>query len=529
MTSANPSTRPGKRSALVVGAGVGGLAAAVRLAARGVDVTLVEKNSRVGGKLNQWMIPHPQRRNERPFRFDTGPSLLTLPLVMADLFSAAGDDVRHYLQISRLNPISQFIWADGSKFTLPDRLGALPEAVRQFAAGEVAGAARLVRHGRKVWDLSADTFLFHAPEQIFKPPGGRSPLAAFKMISVPLRIGALRKYGAMVDRCIRDRRLRDIFYQYATYSGSSPHSSPATTAVIPFVEMEMGGWHVQGGMYRIAEALEALARKVGVTILTDAEVVQVNVEQQGRERRATGVTLRDGRELIANAVVVNADVVWAYRNLIAPEHRPSFDDEKLDQLEPGGSGLVLMLGVEGRYPQLTHHTKFMPDDYSQELRAMFGDVAIPDDPCIYVCAPTRTDESLAPPGCENLFVLCSAPALYRNGAKIDWSVEGPRYRDRIVHKLQHTFGLTDLAERIVVERMMTPADLASRYNANAGSIYGVSGNGVRQAFLRPPNRDKDVKGLFFAGGATHPGGGLPLVALSGKIVSELVLQEFGRD
>ena len=512
------------KNLIIVGAGIGGLAAAIRLAARGVAVTLVEKNAHVGGKLNYWNVPHPQRTKDRPFQFDTGPSLFTLPLVMADLFSAAGADARSHLQITRLKPLSRFIWPDGSNFSLPDSLPGLADAVRRFSPADVTGVLSLLNHGKKVWDLSADTFLNHAPEQILRTPGGFSPAAAWKMLSIPVRIGALRKFKALVDRDIAHQRLRDVFYQYATYSGSDPSLAPATVAVIPYVEMEMGGWHVDKGLYSIAAALEALARKLGVTILTESPVTRLNVSHEKGKRRAEGVTLADGKILAADAVVVNADVVWAYRNLIAPEHRRAFSDAKLAKLEPGGSGFILMLGVDGTYPQLAHHTKFMPDDYAAELRSMFRDKAVPGDPCIYVCAPTRTDPSMAPDGCENLFILCSAPAI---DGSIDWAVEGPRYRDRVVRKLETVYGLTDLSKRIVVERMMTPVDLAGLYNANAGSIYGVSGNGIRQAFLRPPNRDKDIAGLFFAGGATHPGGGIPLVALSGKIVSELILEDFG--
>jgi phytoene desaturase len=166
----------------------------------------------------------------------------------------------------------------------------------------------------------------------------------------------------------------------------------------------------------------------------------------------------------------------------------------------------------------------MPGDYKSDLSAMFETHTVPTDPCIYVCASTRTDSTQAPDGCENLFILASAPAI---DGKLDWSVEGPRYRNQLIHTLEHRWGLTDLSKRIVAERHFTPADLQSTYNANAGSIYGIGSNSRRSAFLRPPNRDRDIKGMYFAGGATHPGGGLPLVALSGKIVSELVMEDFG--
>jgi phytoene desaturase len=368
-------------------------------------------------------------------------------------------------------------------------------------------------------------------------PGGKfSPLDGLRMATTPFRIGMFSTFAKVVDRHVADARLREVLYQYATYSGASPFKAPATLAVIPHAEMHFGGWYPRGGMYGLAVAPEGLARELGVAVRTNCAVTRVLVERRGKQSHAVGVGLESGEELRADAVVCNSDVVYSYRELIDREHRRKYADPVLDKLEPGGSGMVLLLGVDGTYPQLAHHTKFMPDDYTSDLRAMFETRTVPEDPCLYVCATTRTDETQAPDGCENLFVLCSAPPLEpagpaaeplgsRSRTRIDWDVEGPRYRDQIVATLERKFGLTDLSKRIVVERRITPADLKSLYNANAGSIYGIGSNSRRAAFLRPPNRDRDVRGLYFAGGATHPGGGLPLVALSGKIVSELVADD----
>jgi phytoene desaturase len=347
------------------------------------------------------------------------------------------------------------------------------------------------------------------------------PVEGLKMLSVPFRIGMFRRYAGAIHRRIRNPRLRDVLYQYATYSGASPFKTPATMAVIPWVEHYFGGWHIDGGMYRLAEVLEEIAGKRGVQIITGAEVKQIVVDRA--TSTASSVRLEDGTQHGADAIIANADVVHTYRRLIDPKDRPHYPDEKLDSFEPGGSGFVLMLGIEGTYPQLVHHNKFMPDDYRAELDAMFIHQALPADPCIYVCAATRTDPALAPEGCEALFILVSAPSL--QGSAIDWSIEGPRYRDRIVAALEQRWGFSDLSRRIVVEQSMSPADLKSRYNANAGSIYGIASSSLRTSFLRPPNRDARIKRLYFAGGATHPGGGLPLVALSGKIASDLAAKD----
>jgi phytoene desaturase len=443
-----------------------------------------------------------------------------------DLFAAVGEDVRNHIQITRLDPIARFHWADGSHLDLRAGDDDLLLEVRRFAPGDVFGFKRLLERGRRNWDLG-EAFLSHAPEQLMNggkdggsTGGGR--LASLRMLTVPFRIGMLTRFSRVIDRHIKDQRLRDVLYQYATYSGASPFRAPATLTVIPFVEHYFGGWHIQGGMYRLAEELEQTARRLGVEIRTGAAVKQILIENNS----AAGVRLEDGSEIRADAVIANSDVVYTYRQLVPRESRKHYTDSKLNHLDPGGSGVVIMLGVEGTYPQLSHHTKFMPTDYRRgDLNAMFESRTIPRDPCIYVCAPTRTDPSLAPEGCEMLFVLASAPPL--PGKSIDWSIEGRRYRDRLLTTLETKFGLTDLQRRIVVERVITPVDFQSMYNANAGSIYGLASNSLRSAFMRPPNRDRDIKHLYLTGSATHPGGGLPLVALSGKIVSELVSEDLG--
>ena len=519
---------------IVIGAGIGGLSAAIRLGAAGFRVTLLEKNARVGGKLNLWEAPHPNRPQDRPFRFDTGPSLLTMPFIFEELFAAVGEKLADHLTLQRLDPIARYRWADGVTFEARSGSDDLLREIAKMAPGDVEGWKRLAARGKMIWDLSAELFLYHAPEQIFGK--GLSLAGALSAIAVPIQIGMFSNFARTVHRHLHHPKLREVLYQYATYSGASPFKAPATLAVIPHAEFGFGGWYVQGGLYRLAEELEKLARRVGVEIKTGCAVREILIEtggmgvspmssseqKHGRDAHATGVMLENGATIHSDAVVANSDVVYTYRKLIDSKHRKRYNNRTLDKLEAGGSGMMLLLGVEGTYPQLTHHNKFMPRDYRSDLRAMFETRTVPEDPCIYVCASTRTDETQAPAGCENLFVLASAPPL---DGSIDWGTEGPRYRDQIIGALEHRWGLVDLSKRIVVEKAFTPLDLQTSYNANAGSIYGIGSNSRRTAFLRPPNRDKEIGGLYFCGGATHPGGGLPLVALSGKIVSELVQED----
>ncbi|QOV90054.1 phytoene desaturase family protein [Humisphaera borealis] len=532
------------KQVIVIGGGVGGLSAAIRLAAKGLRVTLLEKNDRIGGKLNLRELPHPGRPADRSFRFDTGPSLLTLPFVFEQLFEAAGTRLSNHLTLQRLDPIARYIWGDGTTFELRNDDDALEQELRKIAPDDVAGYRAFAAEGKRIWDLSAELFLFKAPEQLLKPrPGSPADTAdalaaaadplfrakvGLKLLSTPFQIGMFRRFSVVVDRAVRSRRLREVLYQYATYSGASPFKAPATLTCIPHAERQFGGWYPQGGMYRLAEALAEVAQSLGVDIRTSSPVDQVLIEpptagaKSRRIGRAAGVRLADGEAIRADAVVCNADVVYSYRSLIESRYRRKYADKTLNKLEAGGSGLALLLGVEGTYPQLAHHNKFMPADYRSDVVSMFHTRTVPRDPAIYVCATTRTDASQAPDDCENLFVLASAPPI---DGTIDWSTRGPRYRDQLINSLEHAWGLKDLNKRIVVERQISPADLKSLYNANAGSIYGIGSNNLKDAFLRPPNRDKDVERLYFAGGATHPGGGLPLVALSGKIASEMVMED----
>ena len=518
---------PDRGRVAIIGGGVGGLAAAIRLAAAGCGVTVLEKNERVGGKLNRCELPHPGRPGERPFRFDTGPSLLTLPFVFDDLFQAGGTTTADELDLVRLDPISRFIWRDGTTFELRADEAETLSQVAAISPSDVEGWRRFYENGRRVWGLAGELFLMNSPEVLMRR-GDLSPRDGLKMLSVPFRIGMFGRYGRLVDRHVKHPRLREILNQYATYGGASPTRAPATLGVIPYAEAGFGGWYPRGGMYSIAEALRRVGERLGVVYRTNAAVKRLLIDPpHNGDKRGTvrGVELADGETVMADATIANSDVVYTYRDLIHADHRRRFPDKKLDRLDPGGSGMVLLLGVEGTYPQLAHHTKFMPSDYRGDLRAMFETGTIPDEPCVYVCATTRTDATQAPDGCENLFVLVSAPPLHGNGKSLDWPTGGRAYRDRVVSMLQDDFGLSDLKERIVAEDRWTPRELQSTYNANAGSIYGLGSNSRRSAFLRPPNRDKDVRGLYFAGGATHPGGGLPLVALSGKIAGEMVLDD----
>jgi phytoene desaturase len=314
--------------------------------------------------------------------------------------------------------------------------------------------------------------------------------------------------------------LRQLFNRYATYNGSSPYRAPATLCIIPYIEFAQGGWYLGGGMYTLARALLALAEELGVDVETGAEVVEVSVTNG----RASGVRLGDGRNMPAGRVVVNVDALHALRHLVAPEHRRVFTDRRIDRYEPSSSGFVLLLGVERDYPQLAHHNIFFSRDYPAEFRAIFDRQVPAPDPTIYVAVTARADPAHAPPGHLNLFVLVNVPPA---GGRVVWERAACGYRHLVLRALERA-GLDHLERHIRFEQTITPLDFATRYHAWRGAIYGPASNSRVSAFLRPPLRSPDLRRLYFVGGSTHPGGGIPLVLLGGKAVAAAIQHDIGR-
>lgn len=489
-------------SVIIIGAGLGGLAAAVRLAAQGVRVTVLEKNPSVGGKVNL--------HQAAGFSFDTGASLLTMRHVVADLFASAGRDVADYLEILPLTPICRYHWPDGTQFDAETDLQRTENAIAQLEPVDVVGFRNFLADARRKYEVAERTFLAHSLNdlpRLLRPRYARD-LAV---------ISSWRTLDAHLRRYFRSPYLRQLFGRFATYNGSSPYRAPATFALIPYLEFGLGAWYVRGGMYEIPRAVARLAVELGVEIQLNQEVTSIITEHG----KACGVVLADGMELRASAVIVNADALTAYSNLLPATARGQFTDKKLARIEPSCSGYVLLLGTRRNFPQLAHHNIYFSADYPAEFRAIFDELRPASDPTIYICATSRTDATQAPPDCENLFVLVNAPAT---SPRTDWIREAAPYRELIIEKLE-SYGLHGLRESIIYEHRLTPNYFAQRYAAYRGALYGPSSNKITSAFVRPPNKARHVKGLYFAGGTTHPGGGIPLVLLSGKMAAELVMSE----
>lgn len=488
------------RRVVVIGAGIGGLSASIALAARGYRVTVLEKQARPGGKMAE------VRANG--FRWDTGPSVITMRHVYEQLFALAGRRLEDYVQLVPLQPLTRYFWPDGVVLDAVSDQDAMAENIRvAFGPGEAERYRRFMRYVARLYEVVGPPFLYR-----------RKP-ALRDLLSLPLadvlRLDALRTMHQAISSFFKTPHLRQLFGRFATYNGSSPYRAPATLNVIAHVEMAQGAWYPRGGVYQLALAFERLARELGVELCYQTPVAEIELHH----RRVCGVRVEGGVRLPADAVVCNADYTLARESLL-PDRRLA------PKLEPSCSGFVLLIGARGDRAQLAHHNIFFTDDYPREFADIFERCVAPTNPTLYLCITSKTDPSHAPPGCENWFVLVNAPYL---SPAFDWSRQAEPYTSHVLEQLRMwleriaPFG--QRLEAIHLDRW-TPADLQARYGGYRGAIYGFSSNTRLAAFSRPNNRDPRTRGLYFAGGSVHPGGGVPLVTLSGMAAAQCVAEDW---
>ncbi|GAA2466207.1 phytoene desaturase [Winogradskya humida] len=473
---------------MVIGAGVGGLAAAVRLAAAGHRVDVYEQAATIGGKLGRY---------ERDgFRFDTGPSLLTLPQVFADLGLT--------LELEPLDPVVRHVFPDGSVLDSSSDPAVFAERIADaFGAAAARDWARFWERAERIWAASWRSVL-------------QREVSPASLARLSWRVGDLlaiapgRSLRALGRRYLRDWRLRMLLDRYATYTGADPRRAPAALAAVPYAELAFGGWYLPGGLGVLATALQERCAQLSIDVHLSSPVRTVTTTAG----RATGVTLASGAHIAADAVVSDVDAAVLYRDLLpTPRRLAGLADRSL-------AGFVMLLGVDGHTPQLAHHTVFFPRNYNAEFNAVFGDPAHgrrarpASQPTIFI---TRApDPAVHPEGAEAWFVLVNAARHGTAAGAVDWLRPGlaPAYADHLLEVLASR-GL-DVRDRVRFLETRTPADLAAATAAPGGTIYGTAGG-----LLRPSNRGP-VDGLYLVGGSAHPGGGLPMVTLSAKIVADAI-------
>jgi len=481
----------GKRI-VIVGGGVGGLTAAIRLRALGHRVTIFERNDVVGGKLAAY------ERNG--YTFDIGPSLVTLPYLFDEVFRTAGTTLDEQVDLVRLDPQFVYHWPDGSSLLVPDGDDDTATAFDEFVPGSGGQWRAFDARGRRIWDVADRTF-FAGPMS--------NPWSLAKRLRSPFDLTAIdpmRTLQRSAEGFFDDPRLVQWAGRYATYSGSSPYAAPATLACIPHIEARFGCWYPVGGLDALRAAFERVARDTGVEIHTGVDVARITTSTDGA---VSGVELADGSAQDADIVIANTDAEHLYADLLPDVHAL----RRVRRAKRSTSGFVLCVGVRGLTPRLLHHNVWFSDSYRSEYdRLDAGELA--DDPTIYACVSSVTDPSQAPDGCENWFLLVNTPP--------DVEVDADTYGDLVLDRLADRG--VDLRQRMEFRHTMTPADIERRYRSPGGAIYGTSSNGKRAAFVRPANRGARP-GLYLVGGSSHPGGGLPLVTTSAKIVTEMITED----
>ena len=473
----------------VVGGGVGGIVSAIRLAAAGRSVVLFERNDELGGKLAV--------RQRDGYTFDTGPSLLTLPQLFDEVFRLAGSSLAAEVDLVRLDPSFRYFWPDASTVTFRDEPIATAEALEAAFPGSGAEYLGYLHRARTIWQVSERTFFAGHMA---------SPLSLAARLRSPRdfsRIDAMRTLSSRSRRVFADARMRQWLGRYATYSGSDPSRAPATLGCIAAVESDFGCWYVRGGLGSLRDALARTAVRLGVEVRTGCEVLGITATR----RRVTGIQTADTHVAVP-VVIANADAEHVYGELLPQSRRLA----RVRRTERSTSGIALLVGVEGRTPLVAHHNVWFSRDYAQE----FADIRsgkVPSDPTIYACVSSVTDETQAPNGCENWFILINTPADERIASRD----LGPWLLERL-----SAVG-PELRSRAKFAEVIGPHDIAQRYRSPGGAIYGTSSNGRRAAFRRPSTIGAR-RGLYLVGGSSHPGGGLPLVTVSARIVADLVLR-----
>ncbi|NCC52022.1 MAG: phytoene desaturase [Spartobacteria bacterium] len=488
-----------KKKIIVIGSGLGGISAAITLAQEGYEVSVYEKNDRIGGKLNVLTT--------QGYTFDMGPSILTLPHIFERLFTRSGKKMADYIPIRTLQPHWRNFFDDGTVVNLfmeKERMAAEAEKLEPGAARQVEA---FMKYAETQYDLVEKGY-FEAGLDTARE------FMAFYSGSAFFQFDFWHTMHQGVAKRISNRYLRDIFDFFIKYVGSSAYDAPGFMNCLPVIQFRHDLWYVDGGLYGIARGLGRLMEELGVEVHLNAEVMAIRKKGD----QVTGITLKDGSALNADIIVSNMEVIPAYETLLKED---AAFMRKLERFEPACSGLVLDLGLDCKYDQLAHHNFFFSSDQKKHFKSVFRDKVLPHNPTIYLVAASRTDPTVAPAGCECLKILPHIP--YINDRRPYTREDYLRFKEHIIDRLE-SMGLKDLRRHVVFEHVWTPLDIRQQYYSNKGSIYGVVSDRIKNFAFKAPKHSTRYDNLFFTGGSVNPGGGMPMVVLCGQNVCKRIVE-----
>ncbi|MFA7288581.1 MAG: 1-hydroxycarotenoid 3,4-desaturase CrtD [Melioribacteraceae bacterium] len=484
----------------IIGSGLGGLSAAIRLANSGYQIDVYESNSSAGGKANQFVLDG--------FRFDLGPSLLTMPFVIQNLFDDVNEKLEDYIELQKLDIICKYYYSDGTIINVyPDGEKTAIEIAKKTYDSRMS-VTNYLKYCEKIYDLTSELFLF----KDFSDPRTFLNFKALKTLLQIHRIDAFRSMHQANSSYFHDPKTIQLFDRYATYNGSNPYKAPATLNIIQHVEIGLGGFIPEGGIYSISKALHNLAIKKGVNFHFNSKVEKIISEKNS----VNGIRVNEN-DLEYDFVVSNADVNKTYKDLLENEKLKSA--VKYSKLTPSSSALVFYWGVKMDSSNLEIHNVLFAENYKKEFYQLFEEKRCPEDPTIYIYISSKYNKADAPDGYENWYVMINAPCI--EGQNWDEEIEAAKINT--LNKIKSILGI-DLSNKIVTEKIVSPEEIEKLTGSEKGSLYGISSNSRNAAFSRQSNKSKELEHLYFCGGSAHPGGGIPLVILSGKIAAESIIK-----
>ncbi len=487
-------------SAIVIGAGVGGIAAAAHLARQGLHVTVLEKNAHPGGRCDHF--------SRDGHHFDTGPTLLIMPLLYEAEFRSLGTSLREMLDLQRVDPTYHLVFDDSRQLALTSDLSAMQTQLEAIEPGSFQGFLRYLQEGGRHYRLGMDRLV----NRDFRTASDFFTLSNLLLL---FRVKPLVNHYRNMSAYFANPRLKAAFTFQDVYMGLSPFEAPATFSLMPFTELAHGVWYPRGGMYMLVEALMQLAHDAGVEFIFESDVHRIEIDRG----RARSVLLADGSRLPADLVLANADLPYVYQQLLPPDGLA----RSLARKRYSCSVISFFWGLDQTYPALAPHTLFLADDYRQNFTSIIRDLDLPENPCLYLHAPARLDPSMSPPGQDTLTAIVPVGHMRENDER-DWSALHDRARAQVFRRLAQ-IGIHDLESHIKFELIYTPPFWHNRYNLVKGSTHGLSHTLTQLAYFRPHNRHPQYHNLYFVGASTHPGTGLPTALISARLVSERIMDD----